>query len=151
MKIGTRIALSAAVVCAGMLSATAADEHNHKRIDAPKGGRLLEMTETHAELVVEKDRSVTIYFYNHDWKPVAVEGQVVTLLVDATGGKTKVEFEKKGETLASKTKIPDGEGLPVVVQVRQTAEAKPQNIRFTLELGECGECKRAEYACTCEH
>ena len=151
MKTGIRIAISAAVVCAGILSANAADEHNHKRIDAPKGGRLLEMTEAHAELVVEKDRSVTIYFYNHDWKPVAVEGQAVTVLVDATGGKTKVKNEKKGETLVSKTKIPDGDGLPVVVQFRQTAEAKPQNIRFTLDLGECAECKRAEYACTCEH
>ena len=26
-----------------------------------------------------------------------------------------------------------------------------QNTRFKLQLEACGECKRAEYACTCDH
>jgi hypothetical protein len=48
--------------------AVAEDKHEHKA--TPKGGRLLDKTEPHAEFVVEKDRSVTINFYNHDMKPV---------------------------------------------------------------------------------
>ena len=50
-----------------------------------------------------------------------------------------------------KTKLPDGEGYNLVVQFKQTAEAKPQNFRFKLDLHTCGECKRAEYACICGH
>ena len=30
-------------------------------------------------------------------------------------------------------------------------DAKVQNLRFKLEMHTCGECKRAEYACTCDH
>ena len=61
------------------------------------------------------------------------------------------EFEKKGDSLVSKTKLPDGEGYNIVVQFKQTADAKPQNLRFKLELNTCGECKQAEYACICGH
>jgi hypothetical protein len=102
-------------------------------------------------LVVEKDRSVTINFYNDEMKPVAVTTQTVTVQADAKDGKAKLEFEKKGDSLVSKTKLPEGDGYNIVVQFKQTAEAKPQNIRFKLDLAICGECKRAEYACTCEH
>ena len=48
-------------------------------------------------------------------------------------------------------KLPEGDGDNVVVQFKQTAEAKPQNFRFKLDLVMCGECKRPEYACICEH
>jgi hypothetical protein len=51
----------------------------------------------------------------------------------------------------SKTKLPEGDGYNLVVQLRQTADAKPQNFHFKLETHVCGECKRAEYACICGH
>ena len=51
----------------------------------------------------------------------------------------------------SKTQFREGDGYNVVVQFKQTAEAKPHNFRFKLDLHPCGECKRAEYACTCGH
>ena len=61
----------AAALCVGLFTATAADKHEHKA--TPKGGRLLDKTEPHAEFVVEKDRSVTINFYNDEMKPIAKE------------------------------------------------------------------------------
>jgi hypothetical protein len=61
-----------------------------------------------------------------------------------------VEFEKKGDVLVSKTKLPEGDGYNVVVQFKLTADAKPQNFRFKLETHTCGGCKRAEYSCTCD-
>lgn len=145
------LALLAAIACAGILPATAADEHNHGHAAPPRGGRMLDGTDPHAEFVVEKDRSVTITFYNHDMKPVAAEGQTVTVIADAKDGKAKIEFEKKGDALVSKGKLPEGEAYGVVVQFRQSAAAKPQNLRFKLNLAMCGECKLAEYACTCAH
>jgi hypothetical protein len=132
-------------LCAGLLTLNAADR---KTIGGPKGGRLLDKTEPRAEFFVEKDRTVTIAFYDAALKPVAATAQTATVIAD---GKTKLEFEKRGDVLMSKTKLPEGEGYNVVVQFKQDAEAKPQNFRFKLELYNCGGCNRVEYACTCGH
>ncbi len=150
MTIHTRILTFALAFGLGVaLSAGAAEKE--KQLITPKGGKLLEKTEPHVELVVEKDRTVTINFYNDQLKSVPVSAQTVTVIADAKDGKAKLEFEKKGDVLVSKTKLPEGEGYNVVVQFKQTSEAKPQNFRFKLDLHTCGECKRAEYACVCGH
>jgi hypothetical protein len=150
MKTNLRILTLATLLCASLaLPAVAEDKHDHKA--TPKGGRLLEKTEPHAEFVVEKDRTVTINFYNGEMKSVAATTQTVTVQADGKDGKVKLEFEKKGDALVSKTKLPDGDGYNVVVQFKQTAEGKPQNFRFKLDMNTCGECKRAEYACSCGH
>lgn len=152
MKTNLRILTVAVALCAGLaLTATAAEKHDHKHLVTPKGGKLIEKTEPHAEFVVEKDRGVTINFYNDEMKPVAATTQSVTVIADAKDGKATLQFEKKGDSLVSKTKLPEGNGYNVVVQFKQTAEAKPQNIRFKLDMHTCAECKRAEYACVCEH
>ena len=143
-----RTLLIALSLTAGLLSSVAAE----KKVEAgPNGGRLLEKTSPKAEFLVEKDHSIKVSFFDTALKPVAVTGQHVTVIADEKGGTTKLEFEKKGDVLVSKTKLPEGDGYPVVVQFKQDAEAKPQNFRFSLELQKCGGCKRAEYACTCGH
>jgi hypothetical protein len=131
---------------AGLLSLNAAD---NKDLAGPKGGRLLEKTEPKAEFFLEKDHAVTITFYDAALKPVPAGSHVVTVIADSKSGKTAVEFEKKGDVLVSKTKLPEGDGYNVVVQLKQTADAKPQNFRFKLDQHICGGCKRVEYACTC--
>ena len=151
MKTNIRILTVAVALCVGLFTATAADKDGHNHKVTPKGGRLLEKTEPRAELVVEKDRSVTINFYNEAMKPVAATTQTVTVIADAKDGKAKIEFEKKGDTLVSKTKLPEGDGYNVVVQFKGKPDAKPLNLRFRLDMHICGECKRAEYACTCDH
>lgn len=152
MKANLRLLTLAVALCAGLaVTAFAADKHDHKHKATPKGGRLLDKTEPHAEFVVEKDRTATINFYNDDLKPVAATTQAVTVIADAKSGKTTLQFEKKGDSLVSKSKLPDGEGYNVVVQFKQSADAKPVNLRFKLDINTCGECKRAEYACVCDH
>ena len=148
MKTSFKLLTLAGVLCAGLLTLHAADK---KVLDGPKGGRLLEKTEPKAEFYVEKDRTVTIAFYDANLKPVPAADQTVRVIADAKTGKTTLEFEKKGDVLVSKAKLPEGEGYNVVVQFKQAAEAKPQNFRFKADLHTCGECKRAEYACTCNH
>ena len=144
----TRILAGAlAIVCIAALALNAADK---KRIGGPKGGRLMEGTEPEAEFVVEKDHTVTIAFYDSALKPIAATEQNVTVIADASGNKTKIEFEKKGDVLVSKAKLPAGGDYNVVVQFKQKADAKPQNFRFKLDLATCGGCKRAEYACICD-
>jgi len=150
MKVNLRLLTLAAALCVGLF-ATAAEKDGHKHKATPKGGRLLDKTEPHAEFVVEKDRSVTINFYSEAMKPIPVTTQTVTAIADAKSGKATLAFEKKGDTLVSKTKLPEGDGYNIVVQFKQTAEAKPLNLRFKLDMKLCGECKRAEYGCTCDH
>ena len=94
---------------------------------------------------------MTSTFYDAHLKPVPATEQVVTATAEAKSGKVKLAFEKKGDVLVSKTKLPAGEGYNVVVQFKQTADAKPLNLRFALDLSICAECKRAEYGCICEH
>ena len=147
MKTSLKLIALAAVLCTGLLTLHAADK---KHLGGPKGGRLLEKTEPKAEFYLEKDRTITITFYDAALKPVAAGGQVVTVIADAKGGKATIEFEKKGDVLVSKTKVPEGDGYSLVVQFKQSAEAKPQNFRFKLETHTCEGCKRAEYSCICD-
>ncbi len=148
MKTSFRILTVVAALCFGLLPVTAAES----KVEAgPKGGRILEKTSPKAEFYVEKDHSVTIAFYDDKLKPVAVADQNVSVIADVKGTKTRLEFEKRGDTLVSKTKLPEGDGYNLVVQFKQTTEAKPQNFRFTFDSHNCGGCKRAEYACTCDH
>jgi hypothetical protein len=148
MKTQLRLDIVAIALCAGLCNAAAAD----KKVEGgPKGGRLLDKTSPKAEFYVEKDRSVTIAFYDANLKPVPVADQNVTVIADAKDGKQKIEFEKKGDALVSKTRLPEGDGYNVVVQFKAKADTKPQNFRFKLDLHTCGECNRAEYACVCDH
>lgn len=135
------------VLCAGLITTLAAD----KIEGGPKGGRILEKTSPKAEFFVEQDKTISITFYDAAMKPVPAADQSVTVIADAKTGKEKMEFEKKGNALVSKTKLPAGDGYNLVVQFKEKADAKPQNFRFKLDLGTCGECKRAEYGCICGH
>jgi hypothetical protein len=136
---------SSCILCASLLTTAAAE----KIQTGPKGGRVLEKTSPKAEFLVEKDKTVSITFYDAAGKVVAPATQTATVIADAKSGKEKLEFEKKGDALISKTKLPEGDGYNVVVQLKQTADAKPQNFRFTYDAHICGGCKLAEYACTC--
>jgi len=148
MKTSLKLLTLAGVLCAGLLNLNAAAD---KELAGPKGGRLLEKTEPKVEFFVEKDRSITINLYNAELKPVAVTTQTVTVIANVNDSKATIEFEKKGDSLVSKTKLPEGEGYNVVVQFKASSDAKAQNFRFKLDLHTCGECKRAEYACICGH
>jgi len=141
------IQIAVATVCLLASDLQSAD----KIIGGPRGGRLLENQAPRAEFFVEKDRTVIITFYDAALKPVAPVDQVVTVIANVKGDKTTLVFEKKGDALVSKTRLPEGDGYNVVVQIKAKAEAKPQNFRFKYETGTCGECKRSEYACTCGH
>jgi len=147
MKISLKPFTLTAALCIGLVTANAADK---KHLGGPKGGRLLEKTEPKTEFFLEKDHTATITFYDAALKPVPAADQTVTVIADSRGGKQKVEFEKKGDVLVSKGKLPEGDGYDLVVQLKQTADAKSQNFRFKLQTHECAGCKRAEYACTCD-
>ena len=115
----------------------------------PRGGRLLATEAPRPEFFVEKDRTVSIAFYDANQKQVPAGAQSVTAIAEAKSGRKKLEFEKKGDLLVSKSPLPEGNGYTVVVQYRPTADARPKNFRVPLNMETCGGCDRAEYACTC--
>ncbi len=116
----------------------------------PRKGRLLEVETQNAEFFVEKDRTISIAFYDAATKAQPGAAQVITATAEAPTGKVKLDFEKKGDLLVSKTPLPDGEKYTVVVQIKLTAEAKPKNFRIKLDLSICKGCSNPEYACTCD-
>jgi len=150
--------LSKLIIVAGILFAAsgvyAETPHSHDHdapVGGPKGGRILENTQPRAEFFVEKDLSVTITFYDEDLKPVAAAEQTVSVIAEADGKKTTLDFEKKGDVLISKGSLPEVHALNLVVRFKQTPGAKPHNFRFVYEDHICSECNRAEYACICGH
>jgi hypothetical protein len=121
-----------------------------KPIPGPKGGRVLTTDAPHVEFFVEKDRTVTVSFYDKALKPVALTGQVVSATAEAKTGKVQLAFAEKNGALTSKTALPAGDDYTVVVQVRDNASARPKNYRVLFHDEVCAECKRAEYACVCD-
>lgn len=136
---------------ASVLSAETSHDHALALVGGPKGGRLLEHTNPRAEFFVENDKTVAITFYDHELNPVPAADQNVVVIAEESGVKTTLEFEKKGEVLVSKGKLPEGHAPKLVVQFKQDADAKPRNFRFVVEDHICPVCKRAEYACICGH
>jgi hypothetical protein len=47
-----------------------------------------------------------------------------TATAETNVGKVKLEFEKKGDALVSKTPLPEGDGYNVVLQVRAKADSR---------------------------
>lgn len=141
------ITLAAAVLCAAV-SLHAAE----KIVAGPKGGRLLDTAPHKAEFFVTKDRKVEVTFYDAALKPVAPGNQVIAVTAEPASGRTKLDLEKTTTGFVSTAALPESkEAYRVVVQVREKPDATPKNFRVDLNLAMCGECQKAEYACTCGH
>lgn len=145
MKMKSLLLLAA--ILGNTLAATAAE----KIVGGPKGGRLLEVGSQKAEFFVTTDRKAEVTFYDAALKPAALGTQVVAMTAEPKSGRKTVELEKTANGYLSKTPLPESaEPYRVVVQLREKAGASPTNYRVDLNLTTCGECKRAEYACTCD-
>lgn len=116
----------------------------------PRHGLILALEGRNAEFFVEKDRTISIAFYDAAMKAQPTSTEVFTATAEAPTGKAKLEFEKKGDLLVSKAPLPAGEGYQVVVQAKTNADAKAKNFRVKLLLHACDKCHNPEYACICD-
>lgn len=114
---------------------------------APRPGRPLEAPGVRADFLIQQDRKATVTFVDEAGKPTARGDRTVTLKVD---GKD-VALEAQPNGFVTKEPLQAKEPAQIVVQVRAKADAKPANFRVTLNTSLCGECKRPEYGCTCDH
>ena len=134
-----------------VLASTALAGAADQILAGPKGGRLL-AAEPHAtEFFVTPDHKVEITFYDSAHQLVARGAQVVAITAEAPDGRERVELEPTTNGFVSRAPLPKGAPYRVVVQVRASPEARPQNFRIDLNTEHCGGCDRAEYACTCAH
>ncbi len=116
----------------------------------PRKGRVLEMENQNAEFFVEKDRTISIAFYDAAMKAQPAADQVVTATAEAPTGKVKLEFEKKGDLLVSKSPAARRRGLQVVVQVKATPTRSRRTSASNCCSHICKGCSNPEYACTCD-
>jgi len=110
-------------------------------------GRLLEASGEKAAFLIKPSRHVVVTFLDAAGKPAARGERSVVVKVD--GKDLTLEAQPNG--FISKEPLPAKEPAPIIVQIRATADAKPTNFRLTLNTSTCGECKRPEYTCTCDH
>lgn len=134
----TLMALLAATVQAGV-------------VGGPRGGKLLDHTTPRAEFFVNAERKVEVRFYDAALKVVPPGEQVVNIIAEAPSGKARLSMQRAGDALISAEALPEGDGYLIVVQIKADPAGKTQNFRITYHAELCGECQRAEYACTCEH
>jgi len=120
-------------------------------VGGPQGGKLLDNESPKAEFFVNKEGKVEIRFYDQEMKVVSPAEQVVNVIAEAPGGKMKMILQPAGDALVSSEALPEGDGYMIVIQIRTAPGDKPQNFRITYHTEFCGECSRAEYACTCDH
>jgi len=95
------------------------------------------------------NKKVNVAFYGEDRKPIPPAEQTTTVIKEATAGKTKLEFDKTSDGLVSKEVLPEYDGYRIVLRIRNTVDAKPQNFRIEYHTEVCWKCNRAEYACVC--
>lgn len=119
-------------------------------IGGPQGGRLLPSSPQPIEFHVTSDQHVELTFYTADLQPSPAGEAQVTLIAEPVTGRTTVALESTAHGFRSTAPLPPGAPYRLVVQVRAAPGERPQNFRLDLDLHTCGECQRAEYACTCE-
>jgi hypothetical protein len=133
------------------VSVSPAFAHEDKKVAGPNGGRILKSVTPHVEFFVTKDRKVQFTFLNAANQPVAPAGQSVVVTTGDRAKPTVLAFSRQGNALVSDAALPAGNNLPVVIELKPAPDATPVIEKFNINLSTCGECKHAEYACTCGH
>lgn len=115
----------------------------------PKGGRILEFSKNetmHGE-VTAKDGKFQITLLDKDMKPLPVTSQFLTA-TSGTGAKPmKLDVERTDAGFA----IPlIKEGQMLILQYRETENAKPVTARFKYDTSNCDACDNPEWLCKCE-
>jgi hypothetical protein len=131
------------------LSPAFADEV--RKVAGPNGGRILKTVTPHVEFFVTKDRKVQFTFLDAANHPVAPAGQSVRVTTGDRAKPTVLAFSRQGNALVSDAALPAGNNLPAVIELGPAPGATPVVEKFNINLSTCGECKHAEYACTCGH
>jgi hypothetical protein len=117
----------------------------------PNGGRLLVEVEPHLEFLVNTvTKKVEICFIGDANIVQTPGGQEVVVTIGTGANASGLTFTRDGDKLVSDKAVPEGNDLPVIVQVRaKPAEPLITADKFILSLTLCPAGKHPQYACTC--
>ncbi len=126
--------------------------HSHaKKTAGPNGGRVITSVKPRLEFFVTPGRKVKITFLGEDGQAIAPADQVVTAVGGDRSKPARLVFSKADGSLISDKPLPEGNMIPIVLQIKIAPGAKTVNEKFMVNLADCSECDHKEYACTCEH
>jgi hypothetical protein len=132
-----------------LLAATAGLVFAHEGIElGPNKGRILEFStnETLHGEVTQKDGMLHIALLDKDMKPVKVDAQSLVATAGTRSKPVKLEVTKSadGFTLPS-----PGEGEWLILQYRESPDAKAITARLHYDTKNCAPCKNPEWRCAC--
>jgi hypothetical protein len=121
----------------------------HEGIElGPNKGRILEFStdETMHGEVSEKDGKLHIALLDKDMKPVKADAQSLTATAGTRQAPVKLEVAKDE---AGFTVPAPKEGEWLILQYKQTADAKTITARLHYDTAKCAPCQQPEWRCAC--
>lgn len=132
-----------------ILALTAGLAFGHGGIElGPNKGRILEFSTNesmHGE-VTEKDGKLLIALLDKDMKPVAIAAQELTATAGTREQPVKMEITK---TEAAFSIAAPKSGEWIIIQYKETADAKPITARLHYDTKVCPPCGNPEWRCAC--
>ena len=121
----------------------------HEGIElGPNKGRILELSENetmHAE-VTEKDGKLHLALLDKDMKPVVIAAQEITATAGTREAPEKLAIEKSDKGFVMPAP-PAGQWI--IVQYKESSEAKAVIARLHYNTNVCDPCKQPEWRCAC--
>lgn len=113
------------------------DDHGHGK-KGPNGGHVIESVTPAIEVVAGKDRKLRLIFLDKDKKAIAPGDQVITAVTGERANPVRLSFAKgtgdDEKVLVADKPLPDGAHVPVVLQIKETADAKTKIERFEMHM-----------------
>lgn len=131
------------------LSATFAFGHGQVEL-GPNKGRILEFSTNesmHGELTKKEDGKLHIALLDKDMKPVKVETQTLTATAGSRQKPVTLEVTKDADGF---TLTEPGAGEWLIVQYKNSDDAKTITARVHYDTKVCKTCESPEWLCSCE-
>ncbi|MBT5813876.1 MAG: hypothetical protein HOI15_05925 [Opitutales bacterium] len=127
------------------------DNDHEKKEGGPSGGRIITSVNPRVEFLINDDRSIQLTFLDNQSQPIAPNSQVISLISGDRSNPTMIAFTPKDNALVSTQALPEGNSVPVVLQIKESPTAEIIREKFNANLSECPTCDYQEYACVCGH
>jgi hypothetical protein len=116
------------------ITTTAALAHEAVTI-GPAGGRVIYVDSTttpNVELLVNAEGKAEISLLDKDRKPITLDQQTLSVTAGPRSGAKKLIAEKQGAKFVT-DKVPDGAPYTIVMQLKESADAKPIVLRLNYD------------------
>lgn len=117
----------------------------------PKGGKLFPLSDGFLEFFVRSDRTAEVVVYDASRQQVPVGDRELSITAGSRENPQKLTVTKTEAAFVTSDTLPAGDGYPIVLQLRESANSKTQTFRIRYLEEICAGCNLPEYACICHH